>query len=90
MGYFVRENLLFKTRFYSYWLCVPCPEARIEILRRLHDSAMAGHCGRHKTAARVQERCYWVGLWNDVNCFVLSCVTCQRDLAVKRTIWGSA
>jgi len=52
-GYFVRENLLFKVGSYSDRLCVPCPEARVEILRRLHDSALAGHCGRHKTAARV-------------------------------------
>ena len=75
--------------FYSDQLCVPCPAARVQILQRLHDSALAGHCGRHKTAARVQERYYWVGLWTDVNNFVLSCVHCQRNRAVKRLLWGS-
>ena len=52
-GYFVRDNLLFKLGPYSDRLCIPCPDARIAILQRLHDSPMAGHCGRHKTAARI-------------------------------------
>ena len=68
--------------FYADRLCVP--KARVEILTRLHDSAFAGHSGRHKTAARVQERYYWLGMWKDVHNFVLSCVTCQRNRAVKR------
>ena len=89
-GYFVRDGLLFKSGFYSDRLCVPCPTARIEILRKLHDSALAGHCGRHKTACRVQERFYWKGMWKDISHFVLSCVTCQRHRAVKRAPWGSA
>jgi transposase InsO family protein len=51
---------------------------------------MAGHCGRHKTAARLQERYYWRGMRADVNKFVLSCVVCQRNRAVKRAPWGAA
>ena len=85
-GFFVRDNLLFKVGFFTDRLCVPCPDARIEILRQLHDSAMAGHCGRHKTAARPQERYYWRGMWADVNKFVLSSVVCQRNRAVKRAM----
>ena len=89
-GFFVRGKLLFKVGFYSDRLCGPCPEPRIEILRRLHDSALASHCVRHTTAARVQARYYWRGMWNDVNHFVLSCVTCQRNRAVKRAPWAAA
>jgi hypothetical protein len=89
-GYFVRGKLLYKTGFYSDRLCVPCPEARLAILRHLHDSALAGHCGRHKSAARVQERYYWRGMWGDINHFVTSCLTCQRNRAIKRATWGSA
>jgi hypothetical protein len=55
-GYCVRDKLLFKTGFYSDRLWVPCPKANLEILKKLHDSALAGHSGRHKTVARVQER----------------------------------
>ena len=51
---------------------------------------MAGDGGRHKNASRVQERYYWRGMWTDINNFVLSCVTCQRDRAVKRAPWGEA
>ena len=81
---------MFRTGCYCDRLCVPCPEARIEILRGLHDSAMAGHNGIHKTACRVQERYWWPGMWGDINNFVTSCVTCQRNRAVKQSPWGSA
>jgi len=89
-GYFVRGGLLFKIGFYSDRLCVPCPKARVVILRQLHDSALAGHCGRHKTAARVQERYYWGDMWGDIHHFVLSCVTCKRNRALKRATWRDA
>ena len=89
-GYFVRGDIFFKVGFYSDRMCVPCPAARVEILRRLHDSALDGHCGRHNTAARVQERYYWGGMWGDINHFVLSCLTCQRNRAVKRAAWAGA
>ena len=29
-------------------------------------------------------------MWKDVNNFVLSCVICQRNRAVKRNPWGNA
>jgi len=89
-GYFVRDNLLFKLGPYSDRLCVPCPDARVAILQRLHDLPIAGHCGRHKTVARIQERYYWTGMWTDIKRYVLSCVTCQRNRAVKRAPWGDA
>jgi len=83
-GCFVRGDLLFKQGPYSDRLCVPCLHARVAILKQLHDTPMAGHGGRHKTAARIQERYYWTGMWADIKRFVLSCVTCQRNRAVKR------
>ena len=33
-GFFVRDKLLFKTGFCSDRLCVPCPKARLEILKK--------------------------------------------------------
>ena len=88
-GYFVRGGLMFKIGCYCDRLCVPCPGTRIEILRSLHDCALAGHSGVHYMAARVQERYWWPGMWGDINEFVLSCATCQRNRAVKRAPWGS-
>ena len=61
---------MFRTGCFCDRLCGPCPEARIEILRGLHDSAMAGHNGIHTTACRVQERYWWPGMWGDINNFV--------------------
>ena len=55
-GFFVSGGVMFRAGCYCDRLCVPCPDARIEILRGLHDSALAGHNGVHKTACRVQER----------------------------------
>ena len=89
-GFFVRGGLLFRTGCYCDRLCVPCPEARVEILKGLHGSALAGHNGVRKTACRVQERYWWPGMWGDINNFVLPCVTCQRNRAVKQSPWESA
>lgn len=89
-GFFVRGGLMFRTGCCCDRLCVPCPEARIEMLRGLHDSALAGHNGVHKTACRVQERHRWPGMWGNINNLVLSCVTCQQPHAVKQSPWGGA
>ena len=83
-GQFVRGGLICKVSSFSDRLCVPCTAARAEILRRLHDSTLAGHCGRRKNAARVHERFYWGGMWGDIHHFVLSCLTCQRVIGTPK------
>ena len=87
-GFFARVALLFKSGFAADRLCVSCPEARIEIITRLHNSAFSGHYGPVETAARVQAGYYWHNMWTDIKVFVHSCVTCQLNRAVVFAPWG--
>lgn len=49
------------------------------ILEGCHaDPLGGGHFGRDKTAAKIAERYYWLGMMSDVKSFCLSCDKCQR------------
>ena len=47
---------------------------REHTLRGLHDEA--GHQGIERTEAMVRERCYWIGLHDDVQRWVTQCERC--------------
>ena len=40
-----------------------------EVLTELHSGVVGGHLGEEKTMARLRERFYWPGQWNDVKNF---------------------
>ena len=53
------------------------PEAlRKEVLADLHEGALGGHLGADKTLARLKERFYWPGHFNDVRDWCRNCSTC--------------
>ena len=53
------------------------PEAlRKEVLADLHEGALGGHLGADKTLARLKERFYWPGHFNDVRDWCRNCGTC--------------
>ena len=54
---------------------------RKEILSDLHEGVVGGHLGIDKTLARLKERYYWPGHFNDVRDWCASCGTC----AVRKT-----
>ena len=47
------------------------------IIQEVHGGGLAGHFGRDKTLAFVQENFFWPKLAHDVECFVKSCRICQ-------------
>jgi RNase H-like domain found in reverse transcriptase/Reverse transcriptase (RNA-dependent DNA polymerase)/Integrase zinc binding domain/Chromo (CHRromatin Organisation MOdifier) domain len=51
---------------------------REEIIKFHHDSYMAGHPGRYKTAELVLRNYWWPGLHSDVKSYVRGCEKCQR------------
>ena len=84
-GFCVRGGVMFRTCCYCDRLCVPCPEARGEILKGLHDFSLAGHNGVQKTTCRVHERYWWPGMWGDINNFVhLPAQPCSEAVALGR------
>ena len=52
---------------------------RTSILAECHDTPLAGHLGRDKTAELVKRRFYWPGMDADIEQYVLSCDQCQRN-----------
>ena len=49
---------------------------RDEVLSDLHEGAVGGHFGIDKTLARLKERFYWPGHFNDVRDWCANCSTC--------------
>jgi hypothetical protein len=71
--FLVQEGFLFKNNR----LCIPQCSLRRAIIQEVHGGGLAGHFGRDKTLALVQENFFWPKLAHDVECFVKSCRICQ-------------
>jgi transposase InsO family protein len=52
---------------------------RTKILAECHDAVTGSHFGRDKTLAAVQQRCTWPGLAAEVERYVATCDSCQRN-----------
>ena len=58
-------------------LQIVIPEAlRTEVLADLHGGVVGGHLGAEKTLARLRERFYWPGHYNDVKEWCRKCAVC--------------
>uniref|UniRef100_A0A2N9IIC5 Reverse transcriptase n=1 Tax=Fagus sylvatica TaxID=28930 RepID=A0A2N9IIC5_FAGSY len=71
--FLVQEGFLFKNNR----LCIPQCSLRRAIIQEVHGGGLAGHFGRDKTLALVQENFFWPKLARDVESFVKSCRICQ-------------
>lgn len=60
-------------------LCVPESSLRKHFIRELHGGGLAGHFGRDKTTALVEDRFFWPSLKRDVSKVVKLCRTCQLE-----------
>ena len=54
-------------------------ELRTRILAECHDSTTGCHFGRDKTLDAVKRRFAWDGMSTDVDRYVASCDSCQRN-----------
>jgi hypothetical protein len=59
-------------------------ELRTRILSDLHDSTTGAHCGRDRMLAEAQRRFEWRGMATDVERYVTTCDTCQRNKHSKQ------
>jgi hypothetical protein len=76
-GWHINRGLLFDEQGR---LRVPADVSlRTRILAELHDSTTGAHCGRDRMLAEAQRRFEWSGMATDVERYVTTCDTCQRN-----------
>ena len=81
----MEDGLLFvKVRSY-----VPSnKELKNKILKAEHDSHVAGHFGQFKTLERIKANFYWPKMDQEVDEYVRSCDSCQRNTATRPEKYG--
>ena len=57
---------------------------RVDLLKLLHESPVAGHPGRDRMLDLLHKSLYWPKLAKDVKAFVASCDLCQRSKPLNR------
>ena len=83
--YRMQKGLLLVERKGTVRIYVPSVgDLRVRILAMLHESPMAGHPGRDRMLALIQQSVYWPKIQKDVKLFVSSCDACQRDKSLNR------
>ena len=50
---------------------------RFEVLSNVHDHIAGAHFGFNKTFRKLKQRCWWKGMFKDVERWVKSCVKCS-------------
>ena len=55
------------------------PSYQSVLLNKYHDQPQAGHLGPDKTAARIRQVGYWVGMLQDIDCYCKECIICQAS-----------
>ena len=80
LDFLVENGYLFKVTK----LCVPRTSFRDLLVWEMHAGGLAGHFGRDKTIALVEDRFYWPSLKRDVARIVAQCKTCQIAKAKKQ------
>ena len=67
-------------------LCIPRTSFRDLLIWEMHVGGLAGHFGRDKTIALVEDRFYWPSRKKDVVRIVAQCKACQLAKAKKQNI----
>ena len=68
-NFLIRDGYLFK----GIKLCIPHTSLRDFLVWELHTGGLAGHFGRDKTIALVEDKFYWTSLIRDVARIVSQC-----------------
>lgn len=55
-----------------------------EVIKVHHDSLLSGHLGIHKTLKRIGEQLQWKGMKKDVQKYIKSCASCQKNKSSKK------
>jgi transposase InsO family protein len=49
-----------------------------EVLHAFHNHPSAAHFGRDRTFSKLQSRCFWLHMYEDIRSYIKSCVACAR------------
>ncbi|KAK8951621.1 hypothetical protein KSP39_PZI004098 [Platanthera zijinensis] len=79
-GFRIIDGFLFR----GSRLCVPKTSYRDHLVWELHVGGAAGHFGRDKSIATVEDRFYWPSLKNDVARIIRHCRVCQTTKGTKQ------
>ena len=71
--YCMQDGYLFKGKK----LCIPIGSMRENIIKELHCSGLAGHFGKDKMLALIEDKYYWPKMKNDITRYVAWCRICQ-------------
>ena len=75
-GYELKNGLV----LHNGKLCVPNDATiRLDIMHDCHDARVAGHLGAKRTIAKVAERFFWQGMAKEIQHYVKTCESCQRN-----------
>ncbi|KAI9165825.1 hypothetical protein LWI28_021185 [Acer negundo] len=80
VDFVIRDGYLFRGSHF----CLPCTSLRDFLVWEMHVGGLAGHLGRDKTIALVEDRFYWPSLKHDVARIVSQCRTCHLAKATKQ------
>ncbi|KAM2088669.1 hypothetical protein ACFX1T_032717 [Malus domestica] len=80
VDFITRDGFLFR----KTQLCIPRTSLREFLIWELHGGGLAGHFGKDKTIALMEDRFYWPSLKRDVARLLSQCRTCQLAKARKR------
>jgi len=70
------------------WYVPASRELKNKILQAEHDSQVAGHFGQFKTLERIKANFYWPRMEDEVEEYVRSCDSCQRNKTVRHKKYG--
>ena len=81
----LREGLVF---YKNRWYVPEGRDLRQEIFSQNHDSRIAGHWGQFKTADKIKANFYWPNMDQDIEEYVCSCDSCQRNKTARHKKYG--
>ncbi|KAH0607133.1 uncharacterized protein H6S33_003121 [Morchella sextelata] len=81
----VKNGLIF---YKNRWYIPKDKKLQMEILSDTHDSKVAGHFGQFKTLERVKNNFFWPNMDKDVEEYVRSCDSCQRNKTSRHKKFG--
>lgn len=61
-------------------------EDKYKIIEEFHNSPLGGHQGISRTIKRIKQQHTWKGLKKDVQNFISSCQSCQRNKTINKTV----
>lgn len=79
-GFKLQDGFLFK---YNR-LCIPKTSLRLQLISETHARGLAGHFGRDKAVAQLENNFYWSGLRKETKKIIQRCPICQETKETKQ------